>query len=176
VPAMPASRISNKRVSTIACRSLRSSRPPSSRTAPGLISRRSGELQFRRELSRQESLQKPSLVGRQNCPAARRESPSPAGRHPPGDTDEAERCIQIAFAIRRHRELDYASLGPRYSLLPRTPRARPLERLVADSSQRTNRQPARTSKSVPSPSIESALLGLAAIAKRRRQRGYELIS
>jgi hypothetical protein len=31
-------------------------------------------------------------------------------------------------------------------------------------------------RTVPSPAIESALLHLAAIAKRRRQRGYQLMS
>jgi hypothetical protein len=76
----------------------------------------------------------------------------------------------------RYRQLDHAAMGSRNSLLPR-----PLEQdlwsgwiLTKVNGRRGSRL--GRARTLTQPSIESALLGLAAIAKRRRERGYELMS
>ena len=53
------------------------------------------------------------------------------------------------------------------------PRARPLDRLTPYLSAWTDRIALRAHASFEQPSIEAALFSLAAIAKRRRQRGYQ---
>jgi hypothetical protein len=85
-----------------------------------------------------------------------------------------KRPKQVNFHLHRYCKLDHAQIDEGYALLPRSPRARPLERLAVTQVNGRSGTRLGRAKSKQAPSIETALLDLAATAKRRRQRGYEL--